>query len=603
MKQGILILLLIIQLAIQPLSRGQLKTVGGELNRYLFNLKLDTDKNLLDGEMSLTYHNKANISLNKIYFHLYPNAFKPDGMTVVEWIKDDLGNELKWEVTGSDDTILQVNLAKEIDSGSSINLFMKFEVKIPLVADRFGYSNGIYCLGNALPIVSMYDEQGWNNDAYYPYGESFYSDFSNYEVNITVEKGSVVAATGKLKNMVNNSDGTTTTIWKAEYVREFVFVASSQYEICSETVDGIDVYSYYLPNHEKSGYEALKYAVQALKQYNTHFSSYPYKAFRVVETFGWFGGMEYPGLVMISSSLYDRGGDIFELVIAHETAHQWWYVSIANDEHDEPWLDEAFAEYTEVLYFEWQYGKEKADQIFDSYVGSRYRRYLRSGGMEYPLTSTVDDFGEDSNAYYSLIYGKGAMVLRALRYVVGDRVFFDILKRYSIERRLKITRISDFIRIANEVSGRNLTWFFQEWLSYAWSTTYSLKQAYYIKDGNYTVCFTITQTNPAIRMPVEVWVKTSSGNLALKVWVNGSTVNQTLTLKEKPIEIVVDPEDIVPGLDKNNEMKVALRGQENPQLKISQMDIILSMVALVIITSIIIALRWRRHKVKYRSRG
>ena len=524
---------------------------GESYDSYTFSLRLDTDEHILYGQMNLEYHNRAEVTHESIYFHIYPNALLTRAVKI-NWVKDGKDRSLSHRVEGVDNTVLKVDLAEPLPPGGSVTVKMSFHVKIPNVGDRFGYSRDVYCLGNALPIVSVYDEQGWNNDPYFPYGESFYSEFAYYQVDIRVESGYIVAATGRLIETVDNGDGTKTWRWETDPVREFVFVAGKNFRVAERMADGIHVYSYYLQGHETAGMKALTVAVNAIKQFNRHFAKYPYKDFRVVETpFEWFGGMEYPGLVMIASYLYTYQGEIFEIVVAHETAHQWWYVTIANDEHDEPWLDEAFAEYSEVLYYEWVYGWDKAYNVYAD-IKSDYEGYAQQGGREYLLNSTVEAF-KSGTEYYRIIYSKGAIVLHMLREILGDDLFFNILKEYAESRMFKITRIKDFKQVAEEVSGVNLEWFFQDWINYPARTSYSVSDVYYYELNGYVLHFKISQTDPNIENPVIIEVETTSREEKYKVWVNGSQVEYYLSLDSKPMSLIVDPGNIVPGIDFSNQ--------------------------------------------------
>ena len=119
--------------------------------------------------------------------------------------------------------------------------------------------------------------------------------------------------------------------------------------------------------NEDLAVEANKIAKESIKIFNNLFGEYPYDTYSVVASDFYIGGMEYPTLVMIDNTLYDDNSKfLLEYVIAHETAHQWWYSVIGNDEVDEPWLDEALTEYSTILYFENKYGKEMSQKLIQT---------------------------------------------------------------------------------------------------------------------------------------------------------------------------------------------------------------------------------------------
>ncbi len=564
---------------------------NAEMHSYTFNLSFEPANATVTGTLNMRYVNHAGKPLSELCFHIYPNAFKPKGGYIdILQVKNAEGESLRFTVEGEDKTILRITLVRPLKPGEAVNITIGFYIKIPNIADRFGYKSGIYCLGNALPIASVYEEGvGWNNDPYYPYGESFNSEFASYSVTIECPLNYIVAATGVLKNkMISN--GVKITAWRASPVREFVIVFGDNFRVLKQTVGNVTIYSYYLPEHSEYGVKALEWGVRALTHFSEHFGMYPYPEYRIVETYGWFGGMEYPNLVMISSSLYTgESADFLELVVAHETAHQWWYCMAGNDENDEPWLDEAFAEYSEILYYEWEYGTEVADEMFERYVLSSYHRYLNSGKKEHPLAESVWYFGEDTNAYYTIIYDKGACILRLLRFVMGDEKFFKALKLHFERSRFKLIKIQDFINTCQEVYGSSLQWFFDEWLFNAGNTAFKIEDAYAVaKDSEYIIHFSIYQSNPEYVNLVPILIHTESGEELSAIWVNTSKVEYNITLTVKPTEIIIDPYDHVPGIDRENSVQIKIvTGQRR-----TEKDIIIPVViALVSIVLVITAVK------------
>ena len=171
----------------------------------------------------------------------------------------------------------------------------------------------------------------------------------------------VVASTGLIKSDRHKGNNDVMSI-NASNVRDFAFVLSPKFKVAEEDVDGIKVMSYYFD--EDVGTRALKYAKDAVKFYNSYIGKYPYKQYSVVESDFYMGGMEYPNLVMISKDLYSKN-NIFNLeyVIAHETAHQWWYGVVGNNEVKEAWLDEGLTEYMTIMYIEKYYGKATEETV------------------------------------------------------------------------------------------------------------------------------------------------------------------------------------------------------------------------------------------------
>ncbi len=586
MKRNIIIILILVLSTVNFPETFNVTAQNSEMHSYTITLSFEPANATVTGTLNMRYVNHASKSLNNLCFHIYPNAFKSKGGYIdILQVKNTEGDSLRFTVEGEDETILRTILTKPLKPGDAVNVTIDFRIKIPNVADRFGYKSGIYCLGNALPIASVYeDEVGWNNDPYYPYGESFNSEFASYLVTVKCPLNYIVAATGVLINKMI-TDGLKTTIWRANPVREFVIVFGNNFEVSKQTVGNVTVYSYYLPEHSEYGIKALEWGVKALTHFSEHFGMYPYPEYRIVETYGWFGGMEYPNLVMISSSLYTaESADFLELVVAHETAHQWWYCMAGNDENDEPWLDEAFAEYSEILYYEWEYGPEVADEMFERYILSSYHRYLNSGKKEYPLSESVWSFGDDTNAYYTMIYDKGACVLRLLRFVMGDEKFFEALRLHFERSKFKLIRIQDFIDTCQKVYGSSLQWFFNEWLFDAGNTAFKIEDAYALTEkGKYVLHFSIYQSNSRYINLVPILIKTESGEKLSTVWVNDSRIEFNITLATRPTEIIVDPYDYVPGIDRKNSRQVEVVAGSHRSERHIIVSIALTLVAIILV--------------------
>ena len=170
--------------------------------------------------------------------------------------------------------------------------------------------------------------------------------------------------------------------------------------------------------------EVTKIAKDSIRIFSDLFGEYPYDTYSVIASDFFIGGMEYPTLVMIDQSLYnEKDKFLLEYVIAHETAHQWWYSVIGNDEISEPWLDEALTEYSTVLYFEEKYGKE---------VGSKLIKTMEIQTRNYSSEDIFKSTTQYKNSIdYSLnVYTKGALAFNEVRNKVGDEVFFETLKEY-----------------------------------------------------------------------------------------------------------------------------------------------------------------------------
>lgn len=457
-----------------------------DISHYTINLRLDPEDKTLTAEQKVVYKNNDNVEFTELFFHIYPNAFKKKEtapflfddferaydngfqpgytqITAVELSGKETRTPLAFNLQGEEDTILRVELPVPLKPNETITLEMKYKVLIPPAGERFGYGDGNFNLGNWYPIAAVYDHTGWNLDKYHSIGDPFYSDVSDYTVNITAPVEYTIAASGALLEERKEGDHKT-WVFEAQDMRDFAFVTNNRFKIVEDTMDGINIKSYYYEGHEKKGKEALEYGKKAIEVFNRKFGKYPYPTYSIVET-EFPSGMEYPGLVYINEEYYEEEAfrDSLILTTVHETAHQWWYGVVGNDQIDEAWLDEGFATYSEVVFVESEYGER---------IGRRYIESIESG-VEQAVSSRVlsgiikRPLSEYRNweDYGPAVYNGGAVLLNELRKQVGNEVFFNILKTYYNEYAFKIATTEDFINVCEKIGNNEFDSFFDKHLT------------------------------------------------------------------------------------------------------------------------------------------
>lgn len=454
-------------------------------NHYLIDVELNAKEKTLTATQKVAYINNEDVALGEIYFHLYPNAFKKretapvlfdefdrayrngfaPGSIAIEYVNLVDGKKskpLEYKVTGIDSTVLKVLLPGLVLPKQSATIEMKYKIVIPPAFERFGYGDTHFNMGNWYPIAAVYDKQGWNNDRYYPIGDPFYSDVADYEVNIKAPSEYVIAAPGKLVGQQQQGDSKTWS-FVANSQRDFAFVANSQFELSEKIVDGVQIKSYYYTGDEYRGKEALDLAEKAIKTFNKTYGKYPYQYYSVVET-KFPSGMEYPGLVYINDEYYklDSSYEYFVYTVVHETAHQWWYGTVGNDEVDEAWLDEGLTTYSEAVFVEKQYGK-KESEAYVGYFEKAANKAMAAMAFDGTVLRPLNKF-ESWEDYGPAVYDMGAMTISGLRNMVGDKLFFEIMSTYYKEYKFKNASTEDFIEVCERVSKRDLQGYFRRML-------------------------------------------------------------------------------------------------------------------------------------------
>ncbi|MDK2920024.1 MAG: hypothetical protein PWQ37_2757 [Candidatus Petromonas sp.] len=456
--------------------------IQGNLNQYNINVEFNLEDKILKGNQETVYVNNEKISIDKIYFHLYPNAFKDretvpflfndfrraywkgfeEGYIDIENLYVD-GEKVVYSIGGRGDTILEVMLPKAVEPGEQVTINMEYKIKLPPVAERFGYGKDTYNFGNWYPVVSVYDEDRWNLDPYYAIGDPFYSDVSNYKVAIRAPKDVVIASSGKI---ISNKVIGDVREWEieAENMRDFAWVASKDFQKVEKFVDGVLLKMYFIKGKADKDIikEALDFSEKSFKTFNKVFGKYPYKEYSVVQT-SFPSGMEYPGIVFIGKEYYNKNYKSFlETLIVHETAHQWWYAVVGNDQIDESWLDESFASYSEVIYYRENYGEQTAQEYHKFENEERYYELVDSL-KDKRVLKTLKEF-KDWDDYSLLVYNKGAIFLDKLRERYGIDLFYDMLSTYYDRYKFKIATTKDFLKVCEEVTGEELDDYFKEWL-------------------------------------------------------------------------------------------------------------------------------------------
>ncbi|MDN5277034.1 MAG: hypothetical protein PWR01_999 [Clostridiales bacterium] len=466
----------------RPGADAELLKASAGLNWYRIAAVFDPEQAKLSCTQTVEYRNNHDVEFDRLYFHLYPNAFRdekrvpffaeekqrayPNGFSP-GWLDIEQvmvnGNPVEFNIGGYSGDILSIVLETPLKPGQMAKINMVYTVKLPNCIGRFGYGQHTFNVTNWYPIACVYDHTGWNIDPYYPVGDPFYSDAANYQVKIEAPSGYTIAATGKAINVKAEGDY---KVWefKALAVRDFAWIASEGFEVVSRSVDGITVYSYFLPDSRGGGEKALDCAAAAIEIFNRRFGRYPYSHLAVVQSDFFVGGMEYPCLVMIDQSLYGRDQQWLEYVTVHETAHQWWYAVVGNDQIDEAWLDEALTEYSTILYYENRYGEDVGKEVYDNVIVNGKCSYLQKyhvQGLEHTIDQPVYRFA-DWLTYDLVVYGKGASLFNDLRQAAGHQKFYGILQRYYEDNKFKNATAAQLIKACEEVTGKSWKDFFEK---------------------------------------------------------------------------------------------------------------------------------------------
>jgi hypothetical protein len=511
MKKNGINLVLILGLIV-PSAFGQLST---RIVDYRIQVKLLPETKTLDGRETVTWLNDSSVPVSELQFHLYLNAFKNNRSTFMKesggshrgfkldednWgyidVKDlrvkegeDLTSRMEFiqpdDGNSDDQTVMRVPLPMPVAPQERITLEIEFEAKLPRVFARSGFVGDFYMAGQWFPKLGVNQNGVWNCHQYHQNSE-FFADYGVFEVEMTVPKGYVVGATGERTQERDNGDGTMSYTHYQEDVHDFAWTACPDFvefrERFSLADPPVDTEMILLVNrqHLNQKPRLLDSLKKGLEFYSRSYGPYPYKTVTLVDPpikgLG-AGGMEYPTLfTTMSVSFIPKGLRMPEMVTIHEFGHGYWYGIVGSNEFEEAWLDEGINSYSEMNAMDLYYGPERS--MFD--LGP-----LKIGDGNYQRLQFIPIFAWDpivrnswefvsGGSYSSNVYSKAAISLKTLENFLGEDVMAKVMRTYYERWKFRHPTTDDFIAVAEEVSGRDLGWFFDQFFKTAGSLDYAI---------------------------------------------------------------------------------------------------------------------------------
>jgi hypothetical protein len=490
---------------------------------YTIEARLDPGKRTIAGSLVLEWRNTSDQALSTFPFHLYWNAFRNNLSTMARgeggripderrreertfgWIGarrvrlldesevtiQDLTPTLRYlseDGNADDRTVMEVRTAEPVAPGETARFRIEWEALVPHgSAGRAGWVHDYHFVAQWFPKIGVFTKGEWSCHPFYPWGE-FFSDFGVYDVKLTLPKGFVVGATGRLEGRSENPDGSETLRFVQEDVHDFAWTASRRFLERRARFDDagyppVDVRLLLQPEHAHLAERYLEATKIALRTYGTWSAPYPYAQITVVDP-AWgssSGGMEYPTLFTGGASvLAPSERQSPESVTIHEAGHQFWYGLVANNESEEAWLDEGFTTYMEAKASDHSLGPAGWARVYFGGAGhggpagwpvvapevaiprgSESLVGLRAGGETDAMARRAWTY-RDGESYGLNSYGKPALVMQTLEGLLGEETLVKVLRTYARRYRFAHPTTDDFIATVNEVTGQDWRWFFEE---------------------------------------------------------------------------------------------------------------------------------------------
>ncbi len=452
MKKLLSILLIICALATVTCFTACAEKDGDKSSYDIFAI-YDAENGTVSGTVDFCFYNDTDNELSDLKFNLYGNAFREGAKfaPVSETYKNrayyagvnyggmqisNVENCAGWSVAGEDENLLVVNLLTPVYPEDTVTVKITYTLTLAKVNHRTGITAHTVNLGNFYPVLCKYTSEGFKECNYYYCGDPFLSDCANYNVTFDLPAEYVAASSGKLTEE-STANGRKKCSYTLKNARDFALVLSTEFEVASETVDGVQINYYYVS--DDNAQTNLSVAAESLKFFSSTFGQYEYPPLSVVQTGFCYGGMEYPALTMISDGL---DSDNTAYTIVHENAHQWWYAMVGSDQMNDAWQDEGLAEYSTLMFFENNptYGFTRTGII--NSATSYYRAFFTvfnqlNGKTDTRMHRNLSEFSSELE-YNNVTYNKGLILFDMLRSSVGDDKFISGLKTYFADNTGKI---------------------------------------------------------------------------------------------------------------------------------------------------------------------
>ena len=512
---------------------------------------IDVDFNHQNHQFNLTekitYYNNSPDNLNKVFFHLYYNAFQPGSMMdvrsrtiadpdsrVLDRIqklnKDEIGfQKINSVVDGNNKnlifneqgTILEVILDKPLNPGKKLKLTLSCRSQIPLQirrTGRYNKENVAYSMTQWYPKMCEYDDEGWHSNPYI--GREFHGVWGDFDVTINIDSSFVLGGTGIIQNPneigcgYENEKFKTKKYYgnklkwhfKAEKVHDFAWAGDPFFIHEKTNLDnGTVLHFLHKDDSLNNNWKLLQpYAKKCFEYMNKNYGEYPYKQYSIIQ--GGDGGMEYPMCTLITAEGSLKG---LISVTVHESIHSWFQGILGTNESKYEWMDEGFCSYAQYEVLNYLYDKNVLNPLL-----RQYKSYYRLANSEFqePL-STHSDFYNLNYVYGVNAYSKGSVFLNQLGYIIGSEKLKSGMKKYFNQWKFKHPTPTDFKKVMEYESNLELDWYFEQFIETVNTVDYSIFSVTEI--GNKTKI--LIQRIGRVPMPLDISVTSFKSEIT---WYN-----------------------------------------------------------------------------------
>lgn len=561
---------------------------------YQIEVALDDVRHELSGKIEIRYTNNSPDTLSFIWFHLWPNAYKnlntafakqqlenrdtkfyfskPEQRGYIDSLDFHTeGKKLDWSYDSVHIDICKVALAEPLKPGVSTTIATSFHVKIPDSFSRLGHAGQSYQITQWYPKPAVYDKYGWHQIPYLDQGE-FYSEYGSFDVQITVPKNYVVAASGNLQNkdelawlnelaektnklasfgdtrIFPASDSTLKTLYyKLENAHDFAWFADKRFHVLKGEVElpyskrKVTTWAMFTNIDASLWKNSLEYLHDATLYYSKWIGDYQYDQVTAVEgALSAGSGMEYPTITIIGGT---NNALELETVIVHEIGHNWFYGILGSNEREHPWMDEGVNSFYEMRYLYTKYPDKKwlngfnatglrkfldIDDYKQKFLNELFYLYNARINLDQPIELHAADFTMVN--YGTIVYAKTALIFDQLKTYLGDSMFDKTMQKYFDAWKFKHPYPADLHAILETSSAQDLSWFYDDLIGTANKEDYKIMHVSKDKANGIHTLRIKNKTGVKSPVPVSAIVKDT---VAKTIWLDGFEGKKEIEIPDK----------------------------------------------------------------------
>ena len=564
---------------------------------YRIQAALDTTTKSISGSETIHYTNNSPDTLRFVWLQVDQNIYRPGSLgsdvfpAQSRWGANNFagGIDIKYARAGTTelkpyvwDTMMRLDLPAPLAPHAAVDLQLAWSFPVPVHgSDRMGRQGRLYEIAQWYPRMAVYDDvRGWNTDPYLGQGE-FYLEYGDFDVSLTVPADYVLAATGTLENPEQvltaaqrdrlrqaagsaeqvaiitpaevgraptrpTTSGTLTWHFTARNTRDFAWAGAPDFLWDATSRDGVLCNALYQPTAAQPWRQGADLTCFAIDTFSKEWLKYPYP--QATSVAGPVNGMEYPMFVMVSS----RGGlEDIATTIFHEHGHEWFPMTVGSNERRYVFMDEGFNTFID------QFANDTRFPTMNTPAADmRGYEMAAAMGVDQPLMTPADRINPTGLGFTG--YQKPGMVLNLLRGVVLDTATFDdgfrtYLRRWAFKHPMPW----DFFRTMDNVSGRDLSWFWREWFYTTDRVDLAVDTVLQIPvSGGVRVQIRLSSRQAGV-MPVPMRLTLANGqtrdvDLPVQIWYGGRSYLFTADLPARLTRVELDPAGLIPDLDRRN---------------------------------------------------